>query len=74
MTNSERRDGSQHANQKACDARRDAFFHAQGFAVLRFPTNEPLRNLAGVLTAILDQLKTLAGDAPIPTFPQRGKE
>jgi hypothetical protein len=27
-----------------------------------------------VLTAILDQLKTLAGDAPIPAFPQRGKE
>ena len=67
-------DGSQHAEQAAYDARRDAFFHAQGFTILRFATNEPLRNLPGVLTAILDQLKTLAGDAPIPAFPQRGKE
>ena len=67
-------DGSQHADQAAYDERRDAFFRAQGFAVLRFATNEPLRNLPGVLTAILDQLKTLAGDAPIPAFPQRGKE
>jgi very-short-patch-repair endonuclease len=67
-------DGSQHADQAAYDARRDAFFRAQGFTVLRFATNAPLRNLTGVLTAILDQLKTLAGDAPIPAFPQRGKE
>jgi very-short-patch-repair endonuclease len=67
-------DGSQHADQESYDGRRDAFFRAQGFAVLRFSTNEPLRNLAGVLTAILDQLKSLAGDAPIPAFPQRGKE
>ena len=67
-------DGSQHADQATYDARRDAFFRAQGFTVLRFATNEPLRNLPGVLTAILDQLKTLAGDAPIPAFPQRGKE
>ena len=67
-------DGSQHANQAAYDARRDEFFRAQGFGVLRFPTNEPLRNLAGVLTMILDQLTTLAGAAPIPAFPRRGKE
>ena len=67
-------DGSQHVDRAAYDASRDAFFRTQGFAVLRFATNEPLRNLAGVLTAIFDQLKTLAGDAPIPTFPQRGKE
>jgi very-short-patch-repair endonuclease len=67
-------DGSQHDVQQAYDARRDAFLKAQGFAVLRFASNEPLRNLEGVLAAILEQLKTLAGDAPIPTFPQRGKE
>jgi very-short-patch-repair endonuclease len=66
-------DGSQHADQQTYDARRDEFFRAQGFAVLRFPTNEPLRNLAGVLSAILDRLTTPAGDAPIPAFPQRGK-
>jgi very-short-patch-repair endonuclease len=67
-------DGSQHADQKDYDARRDAFFRAQGFTVLRLPSNEPLLNLPGVLTAVLEQLKTLAGDAPIPAFPQRGKE
>jgi very-short-patch-repair endonuclease len=67
-------DGSQHDVQQAYDARRDTFLKAQGFAVLRFPSNEPLRNLEGVLAVIFEQLKTLAGDAPIPTFPQRGKE
>jgi very-short-patch-repair endonuclease len=66
-------DGSQHADQKTYDQRRDQYFASQGFAVLRFATNDPLLNLAGVLTAILDQLNTLAGDAPIPAFPQRGK-
>ena len=67
-------DGSQHADQAEYDARRDGFFREQGFTVLRFATNEPLRNLVGVLSTILDQLKTSAGDAPIPAFPQRGKE
>ena len=67
-------DGSQHTDQEAYDARRDAFFRVQGFAVMRFPSNEPLRNLAGVATAILEQLQALAGHAPIPAFPQRGKE
>jgi very-short-patch-repair endonuclease len=67
-------DGSQHADQRHYDARRDAFFRTEGFAVLRFATNEPLINLDGVLTVVLEQLKTLAGDAPIPAFPQRGKE
>jgi very-short-patch-repair endonuclease len=67
-------DGSQHAQQEAYDERRDAFFRAQGFAVLRFGSNEPLRNLDGVLTVIFEQLKILAGSAPIPAFPQRGKE
>jgi very-short-patch-repair endonuclease len=67
-------DGSQHADHDSYDARRDEFFRAQGFTVLRFPTNEPLLNAVGVLTAILEQLTALAGSAPIPAFPQRGKE
>jgi very-short-patch-repair endonuclease len=66
-------DGSQHADQQVYDARRDELFRAQGFGVLRFPTNEPLRNLDGVLTAILDRLNGLSSAAPIPAFPQRGK-
>jgi very-short-patch-repair endonuclease len=66
-------DGSQHADQQAYDLARDAFFKAQGFEVLRFPSNVPFQNPAGVLSAILHQLNTLAGAAPIPAFPQRGK-
>jgi very-short-patch-repair endonuclease len=67
-------DGSQHADSQAYDLARDGFFNAQGFAVLRFPSNAPFQNLDGVLSAVLHQLNTLAGVAPIPTFPQRGKE
>ena len=66
-------DGSQHAGQLGYDARREAYLRAEGFVVLRFPTNTPLLNLAGVLTVIADELTVLAGDAPIPAFPQRGK-
>ena len=67
-------DGSQHAENPRYDESRDTFFKAQGFAVQRFPSNAPFQNLDGVLSVILHQLHTLAGLAPIPTFPQRGKE
>lgn len=67
-------DGSQHLEQQGYDARREAFFVARGFTILRFASNEPLVNMQGVLSAILEKLKAVAGDAPIPTFPQRGKE
>jgi very-short-patch-repair endonuclease len=67
-------DGSQHEDNRAYDQARDAFFKAHGFDVMRFPSNAPFQNLDGVLSAILHQLNTLAGVAPIPAFPQRGKE
>lgn len=67
-------DGSQHADRAAYDAQRDAFFHAQGFDVLRFAPNDPFLNFDGVLTAIAHRLAKLAPLAPIPAFPQRGKE
>ena len=67
-------DGSQHANEQTYDMEREAFFKIQRFAVMRFPSNAPFQNLDGVLSAILYQLNTLAGVAPIPAFPQRGKE
>ncbi len=67
-------DGSQHADKVGYDARRDEFFKSRGFAVLRFPTDAPLRNMEGVLQAIFEQLRVLAGDAPTPTLPQRGRE
>jgi len=65
-------DGSQHQEQAGYDARRDAFFRGQGFEVLRFGSDAPLTQLEGVLHVILETLQTLR--APIPAFPQRGKE
>ena len=67
-------DGSQHEEQQAYDAKRDVFLKSQGFIVLRFPTNAPFLNLEGVLQVIVDQLAFISRDAPIPAFPQRGKE
>ena len=49
-------DGSQHADQAAYDMQRDAFFRAQGFAVLRFGSNEPFLNIEGVLMVIADEV------------------
>ncbi len=66
-------DGSQHLAQLAYDERRDAYFKAQGFAVLRFASNEALSNTDGVLSVILERLEFLKAAAPIPAFPQRGK-
>jgi very-short-patch-repair endonuclease len=67
-------DGSHHADQAEYDARRELFFREHGFEVLRFATNEPLTNLDGVRTVILEKLKALAGVAPTPALPQRGRE
>lgn len=67
-------DGSQHAGQMGYDLQRDDYFRKQGFAVLRFASNEPLLNIDGVLIVIAQRLSKLASVAPIPTFPQRGKE
>ena len=67
-------DGSQHADVVDCDLQRNAFFQSQGFAVLRFPSNAPFLHLDSVLQAIAHRLAALAPLAPIPAFPQRGKE
>jgi very-short-patch-repair endonuclease len=65
-------DGSQHADQFAYDARRDAFFREHGFEVLRFATDEPLKNIEGVLTVIFEKLG-LAGERPHPGLPPEGE-
>lgn len=68
-------DGDQHRDAQRYDQKRDAFFRAQGFEVLRFPSNAPLMTLDGVLQAIFNHITALAAPAaPIPAFPQRGKE
>ena len=45
-------DGGQHA-ESASDAKRDRWFAANEFLVLRFWNNEVLQNLKGVLTSLL---------------------
>ncbi|MBS0467320.1 MAG: DUF559 domain-containing protein [Proteobacteria bacterium] len=61
-------DGSQHQAQAGYDRRRDDFFHAQGFSVVRFSTNAPLLELAAVLQAIAHQLAALQCQPP-PSLP-----
>ena len=67
-------DGSQHHAQQAYDAKRNAFFESQGFEVLRFASNLPFTDLEGVVLAIMETIAALQTPAPIPAFPQRGKE
>jgi adenine-specific DNA-methyltransferase len=45
-------DGESHAHQQSHDERRDRFLEAEGFRILRFPNNEVMLNLEGVLYAI----------------------
>ena len=61
-------DGSQHIEQESYDARRDAFVRSKGFQVLHFWTDEPLTNIDGVLTVILDQI----GAGAPPPLPSPG--
>jgi len=67
-------DGSQHLDQPAYDAKRDVFFRRHGFDVMRFPANLPCADLQSMVEAIYNRLTELTALAPIPTFPQRGKE
>jgi len=67
-------DGSQHADQAAYDAKRDIFFRRHGFDVMRFPANLPFSGLQSMVEAIYNRLTELTALAPIPAFPQRGKE
>jgi len=65
-------DGSQHSQQQDYDARRDAFFRAQGFDVMRFASNAPFVQLEGVLQAIANRLGEL-GEPPSPPSPRGGR-
>jgi very-short-patch-repair endonuclease len=65
-------DGSQHSQQQGYDARRDAFFRAQGFEVMRFASNAPFVHLEGVLQAIANRLGELGGP-PSPPSPRGGR-
>jgi very-short-patch-repair endonuclease len=67
-------DGSRHAEQPAYDVKRDMFFRNHEFDVLRFPANLPFFDLQSMVEAIYNRVTELATVAPIPTFPQGGKE
>lgn len=63
-------DGSQHVEQREYDERRDVFFKSQGFAVLRFPTDQPFVNIDGVLSVIASEI---AARSPHPNLPPEGE-
>ena len=68
-------DGSQHLEQVAYDARRDAWLTAQGFVVLRYPSNAVMTDTNAVLQDILNVVETLPRlAAPSPALPPRGRE
>ena len=67
-------DGSQHVDQAVYDAKRDVYFRRHGFEVMRFPAKLPFVDLPSMVEAIYNRLIELTGLAPIPAFPQRGKE
>jgi very-short-patch-repair endonuclease len=62
-------DGGQHADSST-DDRRDRWFAANDFLVLRFWNNDVLSSLEGVLTSILD---TLRERTPHPARASRGR-
>ncbi len=63
-------DGSQHADQQEYDQHRDAYFSSLGFAVLRFPTDQPFVNIEGVLSVIASEI---AARGPHPSLPPEGE-
>jgi very-short-patch-repair endonuclease len=67
-------DGSQHLEQQDYDEKRELFFRNHGFDVMRFPANLPFLDLQSMVEAIYNRVTELAALAPIPAFPQRGKE
>ncbi len=66
-------DGSQHQEQQAYDATREAFFRSHGFSVLRFASNEPFINLEGVLQAISHRVALSSAACPHPNLPPEGE-
>ena len=66
-------DGSQHADQQAYDAKREAFFKSQGFELMRFPANLPFSDLQSMVEAIYNRLTLLAALAPSQPSPSGGR-
>lgn len=69
-------DGGQH-NESVPDAKRDAYFEAQGFKVLRFWNHDVLENIEGVAEAIRSSLPphpSRAARGPLPSPAASGGE
>jgi very-short-patch-repair endonuclease len=64
-------DGESHdfAERQRADERRDAFFRAQGFQVVRFTNTQVISNLEGVIGAIR---QAAAAAPPTLTLPHKG--
>ncbi len=64
-------DGSQHLVNSAYDIERDAFLRRDGFVVLRFASDEPFKNIDGVLALISAALEV--GQPPSQPSPEGGR-
>jgi very-short-patch-repair endonuclease len=68
-------DGESHEfdERHKADQKRDAFFTSQGFHVLRFPNEQVMSNLEGVVEMIRQTAASCAsGLPPSPTLPHKG--
>jgi very-short-patch-repair endonuclease len=67
-------DGGQHVLQEEYDRRRTVWLEAQGYQVIRFWSNEVLKNTEGVIEAISTALKLRPPHPdPLPPFGGRGR-
>jgi adenine-specific DNA-methyltransferase len=62
-------DGGQHSEERAYDAKRDAWLRAEGFTVLRFWDHDVLKEIESVKQAIWEALS-----APSSVLPRGGGE
>ena len=67
-------DGESHdfGSRQAHDATRDAWFAAQGYAVLRFTNEQVMRSLMGVVEVIRQTAAQRLPVPPSPTLPHKG--
>ncbi|MGB7374857.1 endonuclease domain-containing protein [Pontixanthobacter sp.] len=66
-------DGDTHAFQAEYDAERTAFLNGEGYRVLRFCSNDVMRNMDGVLVRIGEAVDELKGSPPLPTLSPEGE-
>jgi very-short-patch-repair endonuclease len=59
-------DGGQHAEDANYDSDRDAWLREQGFVILRFWNNDVLKNIEGVMTVIVEKLRSTPFLNPSP--------